>query len=54
MIRNKKRNQIVNELFIKGRKLKVSTAFITECYLAVLKDVRLNSTQFYMMKIPDK
>ena len=35
MLRNKKRNPVVIELFIRGRKLNVSLAFITQSYFAV-------------------
>ena len=42
MINNKKLNPIVTELFIKGRKLNISIVFITQSYLTVPKDVRLN------------
>ena len=53
-IRNKKLNSIVAELFIKGRKLNISLAFITQLYVKVPKDVRLNTTHFFMAKIPNK
>ena len=51
---NKKLNSIVTELFIKGRKLNISPVFITQSYFKVLKDVRLNTTDFFIMKIPNK
>ena len=54
MIHNKKLNSIVTELFIRGRKLNISLVFITQSYFKVPKDVRLNSTQFFIMKIPNK
>ena len=50
MIINKKHN----ELFIRGRKLNISIVFITQSYFKVPKDVRLNSTHFFIMKIPNK
>ena len=37
MLGNKKPNPIVTELFIRGRKLNISLAFITQSYFAVLK-----------------
>ena len=37
---NKKLNPIVTELFIRGRKLNISTVFITQFYFEVPKDVR--------------
>ena len=54
MLSNKKLNPIVTELLIRGRKLKISLIFVTECYFAVLKDIRLNSTHYFIMKIPNK
>ena len=54
MINNKKLNLIVTELFIKGRKLNISVVFITQSCFKVPKDVRLNSTHFLIMKIPNK
>ena len=54
MISNKKINPVVTELFIRGRKLRISIVFITQSYFKVPKDVRLNSTHFFIMKIPNK
>ena len=54
MISNNKLNPIVTELFIRGRKLNISIVFITQSYFKVPKDVRLNSTHFFTMKIPNK
>ena len=54
MINNKKLNSLVTKLFIRGRKLNISLVFITQSYFKVLKDVRLNSTHFFVMKIPNK
>ena len=54
MINNKKLNPIVTELFIRGRKLNTSIAFITQSYFKVPKDVRLNSAHFFIMKILNK
>ena len=53
-ISNRKLNSIVTELFIRRRKLNNSLAFITQSYFKVPKDVRLNTTHFFMMKIPNK
>ena len=50
----KKLNSIVTELFIRGRKLNITLVFITQSYFKVAKDVRLNSTYFFIMKIPHK
>ena len=54
MINNKKLNSIVTELFIRVRKLNISLAFITQSYFKVLKNVRLNSTHFFVMKFSNK
>ena len=54
MINNKKLNPIVTELFIRGRKLNISIVFIAQSYFKVPKDVRLNSTHFFIIKIPNK
>ena len=54
MINNKKLHPVVTELFIRGRKLNLSVVFITQSYFKVPKDVRLNSTHFFIMKIPNK
>ena len=51
MINNNKLNPIVTELFIRGRKFNISIVFITQRYFKVPKDVRLNSTHFFIMKI---
>ena len=54
VINNKKLNPIVTELFIRGRKINIFIVFITQSYLKMPKDVRLNSTHFFIMKIPNK
>ena len=54
MINNKKLNSIVTELFIRGRKLNISLVFITQSYFKVPKEVRLNCTHFFIVKIPNK
>ena len=54
MINNKKLDSIVTELFIRDRKINISIIFITQSYFKVPKDVRLNSTHFFIMKIPNK
>ena len=51
---NKKLNPVVIELFIRGRKLKISLVYITQSYFAVPKKYRLNSAYYFIMKIPNK
>ena len=41
-------------MFIRGRKLNISIVFITQSYFKVPKDVILNSTHFFIMKILNK
>ena len=54
MINNNKLNSIITELFVRSRKLNIYIVFITQSYFKVPKDVRLNSTHFFIMKIPNK
>ena len=54
MFSNKKLNPTVTELFIRGGKLNISLAFITHIYFAVPKNIRLNSTHYFIMKISNK
>ena len=54
IIHNKKLNSIVTKLFIRGRKLNISLVFITQSYFKVPKDVRLNTSHFFIAKIPNK
>ena len=51
---NKKFQSIIKELFIRCRKINISLVFITQCYFSVPKDVRLNSTHYFIMKINNK
>ena len=41
-------------MFIRGRKLNISLVFITQSYFKVPKDIRLNTTHFFIAKIPIK
>ena len=54
MLSNKNLNPIVTELFIRGRKLNISLVFTTESFFAVPKNIRLNSTCYFVMKTPNK
>ena len=54
MSNNKKLNSIVTKLFIRGRKLNISLVFITQSYFKVPKDVRLNTSHFFIAKITNK
>ena len=51
---NKKFQSIIKELFIRCRKINISLKFITQSYFFVSKDVRLNSTHYFIMKINNR
>ena len=51
---NKMFQSIVKELFIRCRKINISLVFITQSCFSVPKDVRLNSTHYFIMKINNK
>ena len=54
MINNENVNPVVTELFIGGRKLIISIVFVTQSFFKVPKYVRLSSTHFFIMKIPNR
>ena len=54
MINNKKLNSVVTELFIRARKLNISLVFIAQSYFEIPKNVRLNTTHFFLTKLPNK
>ena len=54
MFSNKKLNPILTELFIRGRKLNISLVSITQSYFALPKNIRLNSTHYFIMTIPNR
>ena len=54
LINKKPNNPIVAELFIRSRKLKMSLTFITQSSFTLTKNVRINSTHYFVMKIPNK
>ena len=45
---------IIKELFIRCRKLNIPLVFITQSYLPVPKDTRLNTTHYFIMKISNR
>ena len=47
---NKRFQTIIKKLFIRCRKLNISLVFITQSYFSVSKDVRLNSTHYWLWK----
>ena len=54
MLNNKKFNVVVTALFIRDRKLNNSLVFISQSHFAVPKNTRINTTQYLIMKIPNK
>ena len=54
MLSNKRLNPIVTELFIRGKKRNISLLFIKQSYFLVPKNIRLNSTHYFITKIPNK
>ena len=46
--------EVLIELFIRDRKINISLAFIAQSYFKVPKDVRLNTTHFFIIKILNK
>ena len=53
MIHNKKLNSIVTELFVRERKSNIYLVIITQSYFKVPKDVTMNTTHFFIAKIPN-
>ena len=54
MLRDRKRNPIVTELFIGGGKLNISLVFITQYYCFVeTKVIRMSSAQYFINNIPN-
>ena len=51
---NKKLSPVVTELFLRGRKLNISLAFIIQSYFKVSKTIRLNATHSFIMTIRNK
>ena len=51
---NNNLSPIVTELFLRGRKLNISLAFISQSYFKVPKTIRLNATHYFIMKIANK
>ena len=52
MLNNKKLNPMVIEILIRGIKLNISLAFITQSYFAPPEGFRLNSPHYFIIKTP--
>ena len=51
---NEKFQTIIKKFFIRRRKLNISLVFITQSYFSIPKDVRLNATHYFIMRIKNK
>ena len=51
---NKNFKRMIKELFYRAHKINVSIVLITQSYFKALKDARLNSTHYVLMKIGNK
>ena len=51
---NKNFKKIIKEIFYRARKINISVVFIMQSYFRALKDARLNSTHYILMKIGNK
>ena len=51
---NEKFKKTIKELFYRSRKINVSIVFITQSYFRALKDARLNSTHYILIKTGNK
>ena len=54
MINNRNLKSIVTELFITERKLNIYLVFITQSFFNVPKNLKLNTTFFFLAKVPNK
>ena len=54
MFSNKKFDTRVIDLFTGTKKLNISLVFITQSYFTVPENNRLNSTHYFIIKIPNK
>ena len=54
MLTNKKLHLIITELLNRGGTLSISLAFISQSYFAVPKNIRLNPTHYFIMKVASK
>ena len=54
MVSNKNLIPVATNLFVRGRKLNISTVYVTQVYFQVPKDDTLNCKNAFIMKIPNK
>ena len=51
VIKDKKAQNVLQDLFTRSRKLNISLVFISQSYYSVLQTVRLNFTHYLIFKI---
>lgn len=51
IVTNKNYQQVIKELFIRSRKINISLIFLSQSFFSIPKNVRLNSRQFYFLKL---
>ena len=51
---DQKLSSIVTELFLRGQKLNILLVFVSQSFFKVPKTIRLNATNYFFMKIPNK
>ena len=51
---NEKLSPIATGLFLRGRKLNISLVFISQSSFKLPKNIRLNATHYFIMKISNK
>ena len=51
---NIKLSPIVTELILRGRRLNISHAFVSQFYFKMPKTITLKATHYFIMKIPNK
>ena len=54
ILSDKKINPILADLFIRGRELNISLVLIIQSYFPAARNIRLNSTDYLVIKIPNK
>ena len=54
IISNKNLNPMVTDLFIRRRKLNIAIVFIEQSYFLVTKNIKLNLTHYFIMKVRNK
>ena len=54
MFSNKKTPKRVTDLFIRSKKPNIFFVFIPQSYYAVSKKIKLNSPNYFTMKVPNK